>query len=92
MRPTLHPHLKRGLAFDDYHVHPDDIIESPEHVDAEEQEAKRRRIEKIVSQCLKGRPPVLLSAALKRTSWSDSSGCTCRTTTRARTFAEDGFL
>jgi hypothetical protein len=67
MPPTLHPHLKRGLEFDDFHVDPKDVIEnvSREHIDPEEQAAKRQRIEKIASQYLKGRVPVILSAGLR---------------------------
>ncbi|KAF2833172.1 hypothetical protein CC86DRAFT_450955 [Ophiobolus disseminans] len=67
MSSTLHPHLKRGLAFDDYKVHQDDIVEhiSPKHINPEEQEAKRRRIENIATQCLQGRLPVMLSAGLR---------------------------
>jgi hypothetical protein len=64
---TLHPHLKRQLAFDDIHIDPVDVIEDtlPEHNDPEEQAAKRRRIENIASQYLQGKPPVILSAGLR---------------------------
>jgi hypothetical protein len=63
----LHPHLKRDLAFDDYDVHPDDVVERlpPANIDPEQQSAKRRRIERIAAQCLQGNPPVLIAAGLR---------------------------
>jgi hypothetical protein len=67
MPPTLHPHLKRSLEFDDFHVDPKDVIEnvSREQIDPAEQAAKRQRIEKIASQYLRGKAPVILSAGLR---------------------------
>lgn len=67
MPPSLHPHLKRGLDFDEFHVKPEDVIEEPpvERLGPEERAAKRQRIEKIAAQCLQGRRPVILSAGLR---------------------------
>jgi len=66
MPPSLHPHLRRGLDYDDFYLHPDDVIEEApaETRDPEQRAAKRRRIEAIASQCLRGRPPVIVTAAL----------------------------
>lgn len=67
MPPTIHPHLKRCLSTSDYHIDHGDVFEhvTPEHLDANQQAAKRRRIEKIAAQYLQGKRPVILSAALK---------------------------
>jgi inositol-hexakisphosphate kinase len=67
MPPSLHPHLKRGLDFDDFHVDPEDLIEEPpaEYEDPAHRAAKRRRIEAIVAKYLRGQPPVIITAALK---------------------------
>jgi hypothetical protein len=67
MASTLHPHLKRGLDFDDFYVDPKDVFEEDpaEHLGPVEQAAKRRRIEKIASQILRGRRPMILSAGLR---------------------------
>lgn len=67
MPPTLHPHLKRGLDFDDFHTDRKDIIELPQAdcQDPEVQAAKRRRVEAIALQYLRGRPPIILSAGLR---------------------------
>ncbi|CAO2650686.1 Nn.00g019780.m01.CDS01 [Neocucurbitaria sp. VM-36] len=67
MPPTLHPHLKRGLDFDDFHVNPKDVIEEiPAHYyDLQERAAKRRRVEIIAAQYLRGTTPVILSAGLR---------------------------
>ncbi|KAI4925179.1 uncharacterized protein J4E92_007217 [Alternaria infectoria] len=64
---SLHPHLKRGLDFDAFHVDPEDTIEEPpaEYEDPAHRAAKRRRIEAIASRCLRGRPPVIITAALR---------------------------
>jgi len=66
MPPSLHPHLRQGLDFDDFYLHPDDVIEEvpAENQGPEQRAAKRRRIEAIASQCLRGRPPVIVTAAL----------------------------
>jgi hypothetical protein len=67
MPPTLHPHLKRGLDFDHSHANPEDVIEElpAEYRAPEQQAAKRRRVEAIASQYLRGRPPVILTAGLR---------------------------
>jgi inositol-hexakisphosphate kinase len=67
MPPALHPHLKRGLDYDDCHTDPEDRIEDlpAELLDPEQRTAKRRRIEAIAAQYLRGRPPVILTAALR---------------------------
>lgn len=67
MPPSLHPHLKRGLDFDSFHVDPEDSIEEPpaEYEDPTHRAAKRRRIEAIASRYLRGRPPVIITAALR---------------------------
>jgi hypothetical protein len=64
---TLHPHLKRQQVFDELYTDPADIIEDtlPDYSNPEEQSAKRRRIENIASQYLKGNVPVILSAGLR---------------------------
>ncbi|KAI4660367.1 uncharacterized protein J4E78_005070 [Alternaria triticimaculans] len=64
---SLHPHLKRGLDFDAFHVDPKDLIEEPpaEYEDPAHRAAKRRRIEAIASRYLRGRPPVIITAALR---------------------------
>jgi hypothetical protein len=67
MPPLLHSHLKRGLDFDGFHVRAEDIIEEPpvERLRQEDHAAKRQRIEKIASQYLQGRRPLILSAGLR---------------------------
>jgi hypothetical protein len=67
MPVILHPHLKRELEFDDFHVDPKDVIENVprDHCDSDEQAAKRQRIEKIAAQYLQGKVPVILSAGLR---------------------------
>ncbi|KAA8625096.1 inositol hexakisphosphate kinase 2 [Pyrenophora tritici-repentis] len=67
MPSSLHPHLRRGFDFDDFYIHPDDVIEEApaETKDPEERAAKRRRIEAIASQYLRGRPPVIITAGLR---------------------------
>ncbi|RAR11266.1 SAICAR synthase-like protein [Stemphylium lycopersici] len=67
MPPGLHAQLKRGLAFDDFHLRPEDVIEEPpiERADAEQRAAKRRRVEAIAAQYLRGRPPVIVTAGLR---------------------------
>lgn len=70
MPPTMHPHLKRGLDFDEYHSNPtttaDNLDSGPrENHDPAQQAAKRRRIELIAAQYLQGRQPLILSARLK---------------------------
>jgi hypothetical protein len=67
MPVTLHPHLKRGLEVDDFHVDPKDVVENVPraHCDPDEQAAKRQRIEKIASQYLQGKVPMILSAGLR---------------------------
>jgi hypothetical protein len=64
---TLHPHLKRGLDFDDLHTDPDAKVEHApsHHGDSVEHEAKRQRVEKIAAQYLQGKLPILLSAGLR---------------------------
>jgi hypothetical protein len=67
MPPTLHPHLKRGLDLDEFYTCPEDVIAEPsaEYRDPEQQAAKRRRVEAIAAQYLRGRPPVILTAGLR---------------------------
>jgi hypothetical protein len=64
---TLHPHLKRGLDFADLYIDQEAIIEHLPRAceDSREQEAKRRRVEKIAAQYLQGHRPTLLSAGLR---------------------------
>lgn len=67
MPPTLHPYLKRGLDLDTSPVHPSDLVEDlpADHYDEECQTAKRRRVEAIALQYLRGKPPLILTARLK---------------------------
>jgi hypothetical protein len=67
MPPTIHPYLKRGLDFDASPIHPSDLVEDapPEHHGPQDDLAKRRRVEAIALQCLRGRPPLVLTARLK---------------------------
>ena len=67
MPPTLHPYLKRGLDFDASPVHPSDLVENrpAEHHDAQDESAKRKRVEAVALQYLKGRAPLILTARLK---------------------------
>jgi hypothetical protein len=67
MSRTLHPHLKRGLDYADLHIDPRAIIEDlpRAYEGSSEQEAKRRRVEKIAAQYLQGHRPILLSAGLR---------------------------
>jgi hypothetical protein len=67
MPPTLHPYLKRGLDIDASSVHPSDLVEDlpTEQHDARDESAKRRRVEAIALQYLKGRAPLILTARLK---------------------------
>jgi hypothetical protein len=64
---TLHPHLKRGLDSNDFYINAEDILEDVprKFSEPEDQVAKRLRIEKIASQYLQGKLPVLLSAGLR---------------------------
>ncbi|KAH4047245.1 hypothetical protein HBI56_142930 [Parastagonospora nodorum] len=67
MRSTLHPHLKRGLDHDDFYLDPADMIEDIPHEyrNSQEQAAKRKRVEKIAAQYIKGRLPTILTASLR---------------------------
>jgi hypothetical protein len=67
MPPALHPHLRWGLDFDDFHTNPEEVVEElpAEYRGPEQQAAKRRRIEAIASQYLRGRPPVIITAGLR---------------------------
>ncbi|KAF3005675.1 hypothetical protein E8E13_004680 [Curvularia kusanoi] len=67
MPPTLHPYLKRGLDFDATPIHPSDLIEDlpADHHDEAHDTAKRRRVEAIALQYLRGKPPLILTAQLK---------------------------
>lgn len=67
MPPTLHPYLKRGLDFDASPIHPSGLVEDlpVDHHDEEHQMAKRRRVEAIALQYLRGTPPLILTAGLK---------------------------
>lgn len=64
---ALHPSLKRGLDFGDPQIRPEDLVEDRPEVkeDSEAHAAKRRRVESIAFQCLRGRPPIILSAGLR---------------------------
>ncbi|KAF2739885.1 hypothetical protein EJ04DRAFT_259736 [Polyplosphaeria fusca] len=64
---ALHPHLKRGIDYEPLQVDPADALDS-EHGSHDEAQraAKRRRLEAIVTQYLKGNPPRLLSTSLRR--------------------------
>ncbi|KAF1841099.1 uncharacterized protein K460DRAFT_295607 [Cucurbitaria berberidis CBS 394.84] len=86
MPPTLHPHLKRGLDFDNFYVNPEDVMEElpADYQGAKEQAAKRRRVEIIASQYLRGKPPVILSAGLRgpfRNGWKNPWANKSRTVT-----------
>lgn len=67
MPPSLHPHLRQALTTDDFYLPPQDAIEELplEHHDPEQRAAKRRRVEAIAAQYLRGRPPVILTAGLR---------------------------
>lgn len=67
MPPTLHPYLKRGLHFDASPIPSSDLVEDVpvEQDDTGYESAKRRRVEAIALQYLKGRPPLILTARLK---------------------------
>ncbi|KAF1923936.1 uncharacterized protein M421DRAFT_301584 [Didymella exigua CBS 183.55] len=67
MPPTLHPYLKRGLDFDASTIDPRDLVEDlpAEHRDAQNEPAKRRRVEAIALQYLRGGAPLILTARLK---------------------------
>ncbi|KAH7414034.1 hypothetical protein DE146DRAFT_762596, partial [Phaeosphaeria sp. MPI-PUGE-AT-0046c] len=63
----LHPHLKRGLVYDEPDTDPADAIEHAprRQIDPEEQAAKRQRIAEVASQYLRGRMPVIMTASLR---------------------------
>lgn len=67
MPPALHPCLKRGLDLDASPVHPSHLVEDlpADHHDAQDGSAKRRRVEAIALQYLRGRAPLILTARLK---------------------------
>src|SRR5690242_18141295 len=67
MPPALHPYLKRGLDFDASLVDHSDLVEdtAAERRDAASTSAKRRRVEAIALQYLRGKPPLILTARLK---------------------------
>ncbi|KAF2870013.1 hypothetical protein BDV95DRAFT_497943 [Massariosphaeria phaeospora] len=67
MRKSLHGHLKNGLDFERFEITPEDLVgDSPdEHHETQERATKRRRIEIIATQYLRGRTPTILSAGLK---------------------------
>ncbi|KAJ5027206.1 hypothetical protein J3E73DRAFT_210211 [Bipolaris maydis] len=67
MPPSLHPRLRQALATDDFYLPPQDTIEQLplEYHDPEQRAAKRRRVEAIAAQYLRGRPPVILTAGLR---------------------------
>ncbi|XPS98040.1 hypothetical protein M3J09_007254 [Ascochyta lentis] len=73
MPPTLHPCLKRGLDFAASPIDPSDLVEDrpAEHHDAQQHAAKRRRVEAIALQYLRGKPPVILTASLRGPFTSD---------------------
>ncbi|KAF1837229.1 hypothetical protein BDW02DRAFT_173753 [Decorospora gaudefroyi] len=76
MPPTLHPHLKRGLDFDGFHIHPEDAVEElpTQSQNREQRAAKRRRVEAIASRYLHGRAPLILTAGLRgpfNTGWKN---------------------
>lgn len=65
--PHLHIHLRDGIDLEDIYPGPDEIIQdaSDEHHDPELRAAKRRRIETIATQYLRGRNPIIMTASLK---------------------------
>ncbi|KAJ4986949.1 hypothetical protein SVAN01_07627 [Stagonosporopsis vannaccii] len=67
MPPALHPYLKRGLDFKASPTDPSDLVEdiAVGSRDEEFNAAKRRRVEAIALQCLRGKPPLILTARLK---------------------------
>ncbi|UPX10892.1 uncharacterized protein EKO05_0001528 [Ascochyta rabiei] len=73
MPSTLHPCLKRGLDLTASSIDPSDLVQDrpAEHHDAQLRSAKRRRIEAIARQCLRGNPPIILTASLKGPFTSD---------------------
>ncbi|KAF2120508.1 hypothetical protein BDV96DRAFT_641185 [Lophiotrema nucula] len=64
---ALHQHLKRGFQYDICAAEPfeEDAEVSDNYLTAEERSAKRRRVELIATQYLKGSAPFILSARLK---------------------------
>ncbi|ORY06507.1 hypothetical protein BCR34DRAFT_604183 [Clohesyomyces aquaticus] len=67
MPPLLHKHLQKGLVFEALEPDPECALEAiaDVHYDASQRAAKRRKIENIAAQYLRGRPPVLLSSSLR---------------------------
>ncbi|KAF2686539.1 hypothetical protein K458DRAFT_199295 [Lentithecium fluviatile CBS 122367] len=65
--PGLPAHLQHGIDFDCLDAAPEDDSEDlPDaHCDPVQRAAKRRRIEEIAAQYLRGRPPLILSAGLR---------------------------
>jgi len=65
--PGLHVHLKHGIEFDCLDAAPEDSHqgEADGPHDPAQRAAKRRRIETIATQYLRGRAPLILSAGLK---------------------------
>jgi hypothetical protein len=65
--PSLHVHLKQGIDFDYLDAQPKASHEEGTggYYDLAQRAAKRRRIEHIATQYLRGRAPLILSAGLK---------------------------
>lgn len=63
----MHPHLKRGLDLDLSPVAPTDRLEDDlaQHRTAQDESAKRRRVEAIALHCLRGGLPLILTARLR---------------------------
>ncbi|KAF2267117.1 hypothetical protein CC78DRAFT_105014 [Lojkania enalia] len=62
---ALHTHLRAGLDYEPLSVDPKDVLECELDENSDERAAKRRRIEVIATQYLKGRVPTLISARLR---------------------------
>lgn len=93
MPPTLHPHLKRGLDFDDVQARSENAVEElpASYHGSQEWTAKRRRVEAIASRYLQGKPPVILSAGLRGpfdNGWKNPWASKSRITAKAS--AKDG--
>lgn len=67
MRKSLHCHLRDGISFEGYEAAAGDLLEPlpNDHYDLEQRTAKRRRIESISTQYMRGQPPLILSARLR---------------------------
>ncbi|KAF2189565.1 hypothetical protein K469DRAFT_700785 [Zopfia rhizophila CBS 207.26] len=79
---SLNCHLSDGITYEALETDPDETFDGSHdvHYDSHHCAAKRRRIEKIATEYLRGKPPIILSACLKgplngtwKNPWSDRS-------------------